>query len=507
MSKKKVYLISLTGLVLFTISALILYFKLFSKPDNRAQEPLNIVSNDNSAEVYTNKKGQTWTIEDKTDFTVSSAPGAKITFIEGKIDPLKVHPGDTQNMRIVVKADSGIKSVIANIETDNGINKIELKKTGVVSVKDLNPLAFTYPVDKNNQIQILSPQEAKAYRQREIAAESNSLINAAQAGTGEREVWEGSWLVKDTSVKEYNTTFVATDSQGNQDKLVLAWSDPCKDNTNVDWRPNAGNIATPGNGNGTCSISSVYGIDNGNLTVTTGDQINLNDKAVLVFNTGKSITIQPGGRIVINSSGGTKGMFTKGYLWALDADNDHYAANDSRLYNNSSTTPPQAGYKRQNTLMSNTLDCYDNNLDARPGQTNFFTVQRGDGSFDYDCDGTSKPQYAYYCDSPSYVTGYWYQDGTSGNPNGGSTLACKEEGDGTCEEFGGICNPGYCCLPGDHEIEYCVKGTTITSDLCGNNTKYLSDGLMYQIFSGPYCGPDTYKLYMRSLGKQFVSCH
>lgn len=32
-------------------------------------------------------------------------------------------------------------------------------------------------------------------------------------------------------------------------------------------------------------------------------------------------------------------------------------------------------------------DCYDGNARARPGQTDHFAVHRGDGSFDYDCDG------------------------------------------------------------------------------------------------------------------------
>jgi hypothetical protein len=32
-------------------------------------------------------------------------------------------------------------------------------------------------------------------------------------------------------------------------------------------------------------------------------------------------------------------------------------------------------------------DCYDQNADAFPGQTKFFSTDRGDGSLDYDCDG------------------------------------------------------------------------------------------------------------------------
>jgi len=39
------------------------------------------------------------------------------------------------------------------------------------------------------------------------------------------------------------------------------------------------------------------------------------------------------------------------------------------------------------TCVSNNQDCYDNNQNARPGQTGYFTTNRGDGSFDYDCNG------------------------------------------------------------------------------------------------------------------------
>jgi hypothetical protein len=38
-------------------------------------------------------------------------------------------------------------------------------------------------------------------------------------------------------------------------------------------------------------------------------------------------------------------------------------------------------------FVSNAKDCYDKNRRARPGQRDYFAVHRGDGSFDYDCDG------------------------------------------------------------------------------------------------------------------------
>ena len=37
-------------------------------------------------------------------------------------------------------------------------------------------------------------------------------------------------------------------------------------------------------------------------------------------------------------------------------------------------------------------DCYDGNYDAHPGQTGWFPTNRGDGSFDYNCDGVEEEQ-------------------------------------------------------------------------------------------------------------------
>jgi len=39
-------------------------------------------------------------------------------------------------------------------------------------------------------------------------------------------------------------------------------------------------------------------------------------------------------------------------------------------------------------------DCDDNNADVHPGQVAFFTKATMSGSFDYDCNGQSEPQYA-----------------------------------------------------------------------------------------------------------------
>lgn len=50
---------------------------------------------------------------------------------------------------------------------------------------------------------------------------------------------------------------------------------------------------------------------------------------------------------------------------------------------------------------NNNLDCFDGNGNANPQQSGFFSTHRGDGSYDYNCDGTQEQQYSTsgVCDS------------------------------------------------------------------------------------------------------------
>ncbi|MBK7584036.1 MAG: hypothetical protein IPI67_28045 [Myxococcales bacterium] len=65
--------------------------------------------------------------------------------------------------------------------------------------------------------------------------------------------------------------------------------------------------------------------------------------------------------------------------WYRDLDRDGYG--DKKVSQRSSKQPP--GY------VANALDCYDENPEAHPGQTRYYSQHRGDGSFDFDCDGKS----------------------------------------------------------------------------------------------------------------------
>jgi hypothetical protein len=67
----------------------------------------------------------------------------------------------------------------------------------------------------------------------------------------------------------------------------------------------------------------------------------------------------------------------------LDADGDGHAGNISTTICGS----PPAKY-----ITGPVDDCYDANPDAFPGQTKWFDVHRGDGSFDYDCLNGEEPK-------------------------------------------------------------------------------------------------------------------
>jgi hypothetical protein len=72
----------------------------------------------------------------------------------------------------------------------------------------------------------------------------------------------------------------------------------------------------------------------------------------------------------------------------LDVDNDGYPPD----INGTQYTSSGTSVRERRTLVKQN-DCYDSNSNAHPGQYQFFTAHRGDGSYDYDCDGTTAFQY------------------------------------------------------------------------------------------------------------------
>ncbi|MEK7630092.1 MAG: hypothetical protein AAB432_01770 [Patescibacteria group bacterium] len=185
-------------------------------------------------------------------------------------------------------------------------------------------------------------------------------------------VYEGSWIVHDTHRATYRTTFFALDENGQTAKNVLAWSDPCNFS--------GGQLQT------NCSYASgIDGVDNANMSFAAGTSITLSGTAQLVFNPGKSMTIGNG---TINLGSGTS--IKKSNMYYTDTDGDGHAPNAT--VNLSGGTRVYAA--------SGTNDCYDSGTNAsnvHPNQTSFFTTARGDGSFDYDCNGQQEFDNALTC--------------------------------------------------------------------------------------------------------------
>jgi hypothetical protein len=122
-------------------------------------------------------------------------------------------------------------------------------------------------------------------------------------------------------------------------------------------------------------------------------------------------------------------------VWYRDEDGDGFG--DRRVSKRAAKQPH--GY------VANSHDCFDRSRDARPGQLKFFSRQRGDGSFDYDCDGRETPHTTSVAAGCKSITRFgipircWAESGWQGGvPACGrdgkwlsscerSTLSCEEQ--------------------------------------------------------------------------------
>ena len=97
--------------------------------------------------------------------------------------------------------------------------------------------------------------------------------------------------------------------------------------------------------------------------------------------------------------------------------------------------------------VSQTGDCYDKSADVHPGVIGWFTADRGDGSFDYDCDGASVQQYTQvggHCD-----TTLGFCSGKQSAFVGDTIPAC-----GSFGQFVEGCDSGFfSCDEGIHNIQ------------------------------------------------------
>jgi hypothetical protein len=119
-------------------------------------------------------------------------------------------------------------------------------------------------------------------------------------------------------------------------------------------------------------------------------------------------------------------------VYYFDGDGDGYGTSSSQCL-----CDPEASTGYDATVAG---DCYDYNIEARPGQTTYFTLDRGDGSFDYNCNGSIQKYYStngscgwegVTCD----ITVGW----ASGNPGCGNSGQYLTSDDHCSGYWGGSC--------------------------------------------------------------------
>jgi hypothetical protein len=109
-----------------------------------------------------------------------------------------------------------------------------------------------------------------------------------------------------------------------------------------------------------------------------------------------------------------------GCIWYhTDADTDFYGASGST---GSCLCAPEG-----TTTATNTGDCYDHNGDAKPGATSYHSTNRGDGSYDYDCDGSESKAYTstFSCSCDWLSTCDGHTDGYDSVPGCGASATFK----------------------------------------------------------------------------------
>ena len=124
--------------------------------------------------------------------------------------------------------------------------------------------------------------------------------------------------------------------------------------------------------NSNCAISSgVEGVDQGNITVSSGKTITIAPGAQLVISEGKEIYFAQDitSQLIIGKPSNPQGAVVKGSLCAVDADGDGYASKVTPTSNQAEpifslargATVCSNGTTRKGLLNSQTqLDCFDN---------------------------------------------------------------------------------------------------------------------------------------------------
>lgn len=221
-------------------------------------------------------------------------------------------------------------------------------KLAVIEPKDVKPgdiQQLTVEVDDPSEV-------TRVYAETDLDHGLKRLPLELRLGDKKSGFWTNAWRVSDTTTKTYRTKFFAVNEKGQTASVVLAWSDTCTPPLSGDWIVAAA-----------CTITSVTGADAGNIIMGTST-ITISTGGVLVYNSGKSITLSPGGYIALNTTGT---QIAKANLFITDADGDGYQS--STYTTTYSTAASLAGYVRRSSALGS--DCNDANSIVQTNRTQY----------------------------------------------------------------------------------------------------------------------------------------
>lgn len=345
-------------------------------------------------------------------FKVAQAATTGPRFVSGKLEPENVLPGMTQIMEIKLTDSSGIVSVQADIQHDQGWDKVDLKLT------------------EGNEFE----------------------------GT-----WTGEWLVHSTHDTFYKTIFTATNKEGQKDILTLAWKDSCPIGRATIPAENAVLLNYPAGPGSSCSVSEgAVGTMDGEIKITgqvilsrTGSQ-----SGYLVF--GNKVTFTSGGKILLsggvliregNQTWTPGGQFygRKAAICLPDRDNDGYWDKNAlagEFYFGTSTECQTDPRYKKITDLTNRGDCDDNNSSVIPGACHPSLIGQR-------CNSNFSGNWIGYCGDGQAICGETCEIGETLG-----TISCPSVGVRTCVT--GLCNYGGNCS----EVSGCGGFTSCGAGCC-----------------------------------------
>jgi hypothetical protein len=249
--------------------------------------------------------------------------------IGATISPYDVHPGEQQNLTVVVQGPEPLL-VWATTQTDTQNRTFGFAKM--------------YTVDWGDALE---------------------------------HYYFSSWNVNDTHSEIYNTTFFVMFPDGTILNSTVVWTDLCSIPINGAWTIGAA-----------CTITTtVEGVDNGNATISGGYTLAVSGaSARFVFNPGKKITISGANSKITVGSGG---KVLQTYLWGKNSDGDGYIS----TYLAQDTSPGGSYARKYTLGGSEGDCCDSDANAYPGQSSWFTTTRTTCGGYDFNCDGSENQQY------------------------------------------------------------------------------------------------------------------